>query len=198
MMPIHFPFSRTIRNYFEDKAFRRSLIGWCFSENRIVSLLALSRSGEWRDFYLPVSVKNKTVLDVGANQGDSAKFFIDNGASKVIAIECCDKAFQYLAANAKLHPQIVPIHKRFDLSDLDREFDFLKVDIEGYEYVLLDRLLSTPAVLEVHGLPLIERFRNAGYKIKYPSESCQLGYSCLCYAYWNPMQNFEDKKEMKV
>lgn len=49
--------------------------------------------------YAKISVKNKTVLDIGANIGDTALFYVLNGAKKVIGIEPFPKNFNYAQKN---------------------------------------------------------------------------------------------------
>jgi hypothetical protein len=90
----------------------------------------------------------------------------------------------YLKRNAASHP-IVPLNKFFEMSDLlTQSFDFLKMDIEGYEESLLQTNLSCPAVVEVHGLQLKDKFQKTGWRIKYRNPRDAQGYSCLTYAYW--------------
>lgn len=49
--------------------------------------LLLLEVGDWKKHYLPVDIKGKTVLDVGAGCGETALFYFMNGARKVIAVE---------------------------------------------------------------------------------------------------------------
>lgn len=49
--------------------------------------------------YGEISVKNKTVVDIGANIGDTAIFYALNGAKKVIGIEPFPKNFQLAREN---------------------------------------------------------------------------------------------------
>ena len=50
-----------------------------------------------------VYVKDKVVLDIGANIGDSAIYFINSGASKVIAVEADPFTFDLLERNVELN-----------------------------------------------------------------------------------------------
>ncbi len=146
--------------------------------------MIIHESLSWKKHYLPISLRNLTVLDIGAGEGETARLFLDNGAAKVICIEPSYEAFIILRRNAVSHP-IVPINKSFEMSDLvTQSFDFLKMDIEGYEECLLGTKLSCPAVIEVHGLQLRDRFEAAGWRIEYPSLEDMKGYSCTTYAYW--------------
>lgn len=181
---MHYPFSRTIHEWLTERNLRATLkeSDWHFSDVR--ERMILRESLSWKKHYLPINVRDLTVLDVGAGEGETARLFLENGAAKVICIEPSDEAFAYLKKNAVSHP-IVPINKRFEMSDLETQsFDFLKMDIEGYEESLLGTKLTHPAVLEVHGLQLRDKFQAAGWRIEYPSPEDFKGYSCTTYAYW--------------
>jgi hypothetical protein len=112
-------------------------------------------------------------------------FFLKHGASKVVCVESCVDAAKYLAANAHNHPdRLTAINDKFQLSHLKIPHDFLKMDIEGYEEVLLSAKLETPAAVEVHGLQLSDKFQAVGWRIKPMNEECAKGYGCVKYAYW--------------
>jgi SAM-dependent methyltransferase len=136
---------------------------------------------QWKRFYLPFSMRGLTVLDVGAGEGETARFFLENGAKKIVCIEPNHRAFEYLLGNAR-HRPMECFNKRFDLDDLVfRFFDFMKMDIEGYEEQLLGVQLEKPSVIEIHGLQLRDKFNGGGYMIK------DVGHDdrcCTCYAYW--------------
>lgn len=178
------PFSRTIENWVIQRTlahhFRSD--GWRFSSVR-TAMFMNERSG-WFKFYLPINVQGLTVLDVGAGEGETAKFFLEHGARKVICIEPHDASFRMLQLNAKVKP-IVALNKKFDLADLDRKFDFMKMDIEGYEEALLDVKIKKPAVVEIHGLQLRDKFVRAGWKIKYVTAKPYREFYCACYGYWD-------------
>lgn len=66
-------------------------------------------------------------------------------------------------------------------------FDFIKIDIEGYEETLLKHMniLTKPMIIETHGIPLYNRFIKAGfrpYRNNYDTESDMVG--CTRYVYW--------------
>jgi tRNA G46 methylase TrmB len=154
---------------------------WVLSEPR-VDLIA-KESSSWERYYLPVSVKDKVVVDVGAGEGETAWFFLKHGAKRVICIEANQKAFRNLLRNAFEHNNITAILKRFSLPDLKIfPCDFLKVDIEGYEECLLNVQLAFPAVIEVHGLQLRDKFSEKGYRIDDSRNYEERSY--LSYAYW--------------
>jgi hypothetical protein len=106
----------------------------------------------WEENYLPVSVKGKTVLDVGAGCGETSAFYIAHGASKVVAIEPDKRAYSLLLRNIKANSlNVVPIKKPFELSDLLIPHDLLKIDAEGAEVALLDYQGSLgECVVEAH------------------------------------------------
>jgi SAM-dependent methyltransferase len=180
---VHVPFSRSIRYVINKKRLEKELNKerWVFSGSRVV--LIANESASWERYYLPVSVKDKVVLDVGAGEGETARFFLEHGAKKVTCIEANQKAFYNLRRNSLKHNSITAVFKRFNPSDLTAfPCDFLKVDIEGYEECLLNVQLTFPAVIEVHGLQLRNRFRDKGYRID-DSRSCEEA-SLFSYAYW--------------
>lgn len=179
---IRFPFSRTIKNFVVTRNIEANLqaSNWVFSKDRIS--LITGEMQVWIQSYLALNLAGLIVLDVGAGEGETAKFFLDHGAAKVVCIEPCKKAYRYLARNASAHPEISAINKRFSLSDLYLPHDFLKCDIEGYEEELLDADLFVPAVVEVHGLQLRDKFKRAGWRIC--NNNKLTGYGCTSYAYW--------------
>ena len=179
-----FPFSRTLRRYFETRTLKCLLSGWVFS-NRSVDLL-VNELCDMSFNYLPVDIRGKVVLDVGAGEGESALFFLAHGAKKVVCVEANPLYFKNLIINSKRF-SIVPVCKPFCVEMLnDFIFDFLKVDIEGYEECLLDVDLKVPAVIEVHGLQLRDKFRDRGFRVA----DSRVGFSsefqdcCTTYAFW--------------
>jgi len=177
-----FPFSRTVKNFIDLRNINAELrvTNWSFSPYRVKMIMA--EMSAWKQNYLPLDLSGLTVLDVGAGEGETAKFFLDHGAAKIICIESSRDAYQQLARNSVAHPKVSAIHKRFSLSDLCLSHDFLKCDIEGYEEELLEVKLSFPAVVEVHGLQLRDKFKRAGWRIANHDNINDCG--CTCYAYW--------------
>lgn len=162
---IHLPFQRTVglqvKKYFLYKS-----DGWIFSKGR--KEMFIGEYSSWKKWYLPVDIKGLTILDIGAGEGESARFFLDHGAKKVICIECDDFAFKNLELNSKGKP-IKCYHKFFELSDLNHKFDFIKMDIEGGEKDLLklNERLHIPLVMEVHGIELAKQLYKKGYVLKH-------------------------------
>jgi SAM-dependent methyltransferase len=180
----HLPFSRTVNAWINEKQVRKRVhdSGWNFSQIRLK--LILTETPEWEKYYLPIDVAGKTVLDVGAGEGETARFFLSHGAKKVVCIEPCANAYAQLKRNA-VNRNIVALNKKFEVTDLNIPHDLLKMDIEGYEEILLtEKSLPQTAAIEIHGLQLRDRFEQVGYKIKYPTNCDELGYGCISYAYW--------------
>ena len=176
-MRVRLPFSRTMHNYFKKAQFR-NIPNWSLSDSRLD--LLVSEFERWEKQYLPADLRGKTVLDVGAGEGETAYFFLLHGAKKVICIEPDEKCYARLVRNAAGKP-IQCLHKEFQLADLDILHDFMKMDIEGWEYLLLETELKMPAAVELHGLPLRQKFRDKGYRVLYDSQS---SIGCNAMAYW--------------
>lgn len=182
---VHIPFSGTIKEWWEQRKFLSELerTKWQFSQTRLHLLLNEGR--DWARYYLPIDLTGLTVLDVGAGEGETAKFFLDHGAAKIICIEPDPRANKILETNAFNHPGKIEIHpKFFELSDLSLKHDFMKMDIEGYEESLLSGAqLPVASVIEVHGLQLRDKFKKQNYRIdNTPNIN---GINCISFAYWN-------------
>lgn len=176
-MRVRLPFSRTVHNYVRKTQFR-NMPQWSFSDSRLD--LLVTEFQRWEKQYTPVDLRGKTVLDVGAGEGETAYFFLLYGAKKVVCIEPDEKSYAMLIKNAK-GKKIQCLQKEFQLTDLELPHDFMKMDIEGWEYLLLQTELKTPAVVELHGLPLRQKFRDKGYRVLYDSPS---SIGCNSIAYW--------------
>ena len=157
-----FPFSRTISNWYKYHTYKTD--DWKFSDER--RMFYIREYDEWLQFYLPIPLKGLTVLDEGAGEGESARFFLEHGARKVICVEPDAVAFKNLLINSKERPMVC-MNRRFDLSDLKFDFDFMKMDIEGFEEAMLSVSdFDKPCVIEYHGLQLREAFERSGYIIR--------------------------------
>jgi Met-10+ like-protein len=107
----------------------------------------------WEEEYLPTSVKGKAVLSVGDGCGETSLFFLRHGASRVIAVEKDPESFGLLCKNVENnHLNVAPINDSFRLEHLKMDFDFVKIDVEGDERVLLelDPGGLKPCILEAH------------------------------------------------
>lgn len=182
---MRFPFARTFKKMVEVRQAQQVLREnrWCFSKSRVQ--LFLNEYGEYKRNYLPVDVAGLTVLDVGAGEGETALFYLSHFAKKVICVESDPKCYHNLLFNSFCHSdRMVAICEPFNLEMLvGCRYDLMKMDIEGYEEILLDVDLPKPAVIEVHGLQLRDKFKAKGYRIgeryaeKYRATSTS-------YAYW--------------
>ena len=88
--------------------------------------------------------KNKIVLDLGADHGSTAYYFLRKGAAKVVAVEGDPQLASKLRFNSQRFKKIVPIENFIDSSEKieklisDYNPDIVKVDIEGYEKLVLE------------------------------------------------------------
>jgi SAM-dependent methyltransferase len=120
----------------------------------------------WKKFYIPpFPLKEKNVLDVGAGCGETALLYFLHGASKVIAVEPDAKAVKYLEENVKENSWNVEIFQEpFSLKHLKLDFDFMKMDCEGCEELLLPiPEIRKPSVVEVHNNKLLNEFLKKGF-----------------------------------
>ena len=85
----------------------------------------------------------KTILDLGADYGSTAEFFLSHGVKKVIAIEGDSNLAKQLIRNYKGSSNVIPFFqfidnpKQIELLILKYKPDIVKVDIEGFESNLL-------------------------------------------------------------
>jgi hypothetical protein len=177
------PFSNSLKKFLERRRARAMLGNWCFSDARIAMLV-----DEFEDMkanYLPIDVSGLTIFDVGAGEGETALLYLAHGAKKVVCVEANPSSFEKLVLNSKNH-NIVPVLKPFNVEMLNEfDFDFMKCDIEGYEEVLLDVDLVKPAIIEVHGLQLRDKFAEKGYRIgKRIMENGNYWACSTSYAFW--------------
>lgn len=102
---------------------------------------------------------NKSVLDLGADYGSTAAYFLKLGARHVTAIEANELYFSKLAKNFRNYPQVECFHlyvesfKDIEALALDHSFDIVKVDIEGNECCLVGEDLHKVAktwLVETH------------------------------------------------
>jgi len=85
----------------------------------------------------------KVVLDVGADYGSTAAFFLNKGASKVICVESYKPDFVRLETLAKKEPRIEAYERHISSADdwkffLQKRPEIAKIDCEGCEGFLLD------------------------------------------------------------
>lgn len=124
-------------------------------------LVAVNEYRMWSRVYLPsFSLKGKTVLDAGAGCGETAHFFFENGAEKVISVENDPLSVSCLRENRDRNGWNVEIlPESFSAKHFaDLAFDFAKVDVEGAEESLLGLPTLPPCSIEVHSPKLTDAF----------------------------------------
>jgi hypothetical protein len=90
------------------------------------------------------SFEDKVVLELGADYGSTAYYFLGKGAKRVIAVEGDAGLAKKLASNFKKDERVIPISgfiekaEQIDNLILSYHPDIVKVDIEGNEKCLLD------------------------------------------------------------
>ncbi|MGQ9506350.1 MAG: hypothetical protein ACUVTB_00650 [Candidatus Bathycorpusculaceae bacterium] len=90
------------------------------------------------------SFKDKVVLDLGADYGSTAYYFLRKGAKSVVAVEGNTDLASKLKQNFKKKNKVVAIEKFIDnpktIEDLISQYhpELVKVDIEGAEKYLLE------------------------------------------------------------
>ncbi|MEM2260847.1 MAG: hypothetical protein QXK24_00200 [Ignisphaera sp.] len=118
--------------------------------------------------------ENKTVLDIGADVGSTADYFLQKGAKKVIAVEgseyywskLCDNCLNYKFSFFHVEPVLLNIKSPEDYKYLIQKYlpDIVKIDCEGCEVHLLDLDKDTVKlvreyIIEVHSTELVEKFK---------------------------------------
>ena len=113
--------------------------------------------------YPSLDVQDKVVLDVGAADGDTARWWFKHGARHVICIEKNPSQ----ARKIKMENTTV-LNEYFKLDHLKLYHDCMKMDIEGYEALLLPYLDAggklKPTAMEVHNWYLVEQFTRHGFR----------------------------------
>ena len=79
---------------------------------------------EWHYTYLPREKITGTVLDLGAGCGETARLFLNHGATHVIAVEPNKTALEHLYHNYGQDPRVTIVPLGLDL---------IKVDVDGAE-----------------------------------------------------------------
>lgn len=114
-----------------------------------------------------IDYKGKTVLDLGADIGSTADFFLRKGAKKVVAVEGSQDNFRTLQTNASILKGMIPnvlfIERPSQIEKLILQYDFdiVKMDIEGGEinlFTVKNEIFSKVAeyIVEVHSDKLFD------------------------------------------
>ena len=120
---------------------------------------------------------NKIVLDVGADWGSTALFFLSRGARQVISVECNPELVEQLRKTAENKPIIALGMKVRSIGDWEHLIntynpDIIKSDCEGCEESLLtinDGIFRKVReyVIEAHGKGIIIAFKEKFERLKY-------------------------------
>ena len=142
--------------------------GWRF--NTPYGLLYISEHNKWNtDYTPPGGLNGKRVLDVGAGCGESAMWFLAQGARQVLCVENNEECRRYLEQNARLNRGVRVLNGSFNTDEhLWYHVDLVKMDIEGYEILFADWLDTHPdfnvdIVLEAHNIYMKDRFLRLGF-----------------------------------
>jgi 16S rRNA G966 N2-methylase RsmD len=130
--------------------------------------IVYSELDQFEKYYLPpFSLKNKTVLDLGACCGETAYFYLQRGAEKVICVEPDQTRAKLILKNKQnLNLNIELINEFFTPKHLELKHDFLKCDIEGHEIALIPFAKSLkPCMVEAHGKNIREQFEKNGFHV---------------------------------
>ena len=119
---------------------------------------------EWRTWtrcYVPraFDFSGKTVLDVGAGEGETVELYRLMGAKRFLCVEPDPQRAARLRENVARNGWDAEVFEEpFSLKLLEREFDFLKMDCEGCESALIGTRVAFPCVLETHGSSTTDSF----------------------------------------
>ncbi len=113
--------------------------------------------------------RGKRVLDIGASNGDTADFFLRNGAVAVIAVELDEGFYRQLEENSRRIPEIIPLWKDAGCPRVWEELiqtykpDVVKADCEGCEvhlFTIPDEVFRIPEqyIIELHMEAYLESF----------------------------------------
>ena len=108
----------------------------------------------------PLPLEGKAVLSIGEGSGETAWPFFRHGARKVIGIEPNRDSAKRLRHNARHNSwNLEVIEEAFKVEHLELEHDFIKIDCEGGELVLLDNRVTRlrPCRMEFHPTVIGER-----------------------------------------
>tara|TARA_R110000796_G_scaffold199523_1_gene315680 strand:+ start:40 stop:615 length:576 start_codon:yes stop_codon:yes gene_type:complete len=139
--------------------------------------------------------KDDLVVDCGANIGLFTQYAISKGAKQVYSFECDDNYFNYLKQNTQSNSNITiykgvvsdrdkdwNIPKIVDNVTMGKRINFLKVDIEGWEYPTLINCpneylnMVDKIAIEVHfnhdttksrTMDLMEKLSKCGFRLSY-------------------------------
>jgi len=148
------------------KRIKKMLDALCLDE--WAKAITYTELDQFEKYYLPpFSLKNKIVLDVGACCGETAYFYLQHGAKKVICIESDPTRAKIILINKQnLNLNIELIDGFFVPNHLSLDYDFIKCDIEGHEIELIPYANKLkPCIVEAHGQNVREQFEKNGFHV---------------------------------
>ena len=161
-------FNKLVDTYFSNYVLLKD--GWRLN-NESAEIMAREYP-EWKYYLPPFNLKDKVILDVGAGCGETARYFLLNGAERVICIENNEECLRYLGVNSyRGNIFVIPLDFSIDmLSDID--YDYCKIDIEGYEALIINGYekgiiklnMLKSMVIECHSIYCINKFKEMGFK----------------------------------
>jgi hypothetical protein len=138
---------------------------------KLTAQKAVTMLWEWRkwkkDYVPPFSLEGKTVLDIGAGSGETAYLYFLSGAKEVVCVEPDPNEAALIAENsANLGWKTLVMSEPFKLEHLTlRKFDFVKVDCEGCESILLSLpQIQVPMAVETHSPSITEGLEKKGFR----------------------------------
>ncbi|QXJ31863.1 FkbM family methyltransferase [Saccharolobus shibatae] len=128
---------------------------------------------EFIDFeYKKLNFKNKVVIDIGANIGDTAIYFAINGARMVYAIEPMPKLFEYLTKNIEYNHinNIIPLN--FVISNNENIIKLPNIDV-GLDASINSFKDGSVSVKSKRLKTLIEEYGLDNIALKIDCEGCE-------------------------
>jgi hypothetical protein len=119
----------------------------------------------WKRCYAPAGFDfhGKTVLDVGAGEGETVELYRQLGATKFVCVEPDPQRAERLRENSAKNGWGAEVYEEpFALKFLEEGFDFMKMDCEGCERALIGTKVAFPCVLETHDASTTQEFLKMG------------------------------------
>jgi hypothetical protein len=121
-----------------DENYLAIYFGYTLRLKQLHAISLINDSDLWEKTYLPIEVEDKTILDVGSGCGETMAFFFAHGAKKVVGIESDPEACMFARTNIWENRWNAEIkNEAFAVRHLSIPHDFLKVNAEGAEQILL-------------------------------------------------------------
>ena len=127
--------------------------------------------------YKELRIPNSTVIDIGANIGDSSIYFALNGAKKVIAIEPQLRSYESLIANVKLNKLesiILPLRAGVGAKHEILSMDASKVNPSGSSSLNLKNGGEQLEIIDLHYI--VDNFLSKINSLKIDCEGCEYDF----------------------